>query len=131
LVDDRFLLPVPRRHATVADELCAGGVSGCVRGEKEDEVRVVTVENDKNFDTRHSSEEVAKNLSRHGIKVTLETVNAAGRPVGEVLRTAAVACKTDLLVMGAYGHSRLREFILGGATQSLLSAAPLPVLFSH
>lgn len=99
--------------------------------EKADEVRVVTVENDKNFDTRHSSEEVAKNLSRHGIKVTLETVNAAGRPVGEVLRTAAVACKADLLVMGAYGHSRLREFILGGATQSLLSAAPLPVLFSH
>jgi nucleotide-binding universal stress UspA family protein len=37
----------------------------------------------------------------------------------------------DLLVMGAYGHSRLREFILGGATNSLLSKPPLPILFSH
>lgn len=95
------------------------------------DVRVVTVENEKTLDTKHSSEEVAKNLSRHGVRVTLETVDAAGRPIGEVLTSSAARCKADILVMGAYGHSRLREFILGGATQSLLSNPPLPIFFSH
>ncbi|MHC4048161.1 universal stress protein, partial [Bradyrhizobium sp. 23AC] len=41
------------------------------------------------------------------------------------------SCRADLLVMGAYGHSRFREFILGGATRSILTRPPIPVLFSH
>ncbi|WPO40284.1 universal stress protein [Tardiphaga sp. 42S5] len=99
--------------------------------EKAKDVRVVTVQNEKEIDTKRSSEEVAKNLSRHGISVTLENVDAAGRPIGEVLKASAASCGADLLVMGAYGHSRFREFILGGATQSLLPDPPLPIMFSH
>ncbi|SNT43119.1 Nucleotide-binding universal stress protein, UspA family [Tardiphaga sp. OK246] len=99
--------------------------------EKAKDVRVVTVQNEKEIDTKRSSEEVAKNLSRHGITVTLEDVDAAGRSIGEVLKASAASCDADLLVMGAYGHSRFREFILGGATQSLLSDPPLPIMFSH
>jgi nucleotide-binding universal stress UspA family protein len=95
------------------------------------EVRIVTVANEKVLDTKHSGEELAKNLSRHGIDVILENVDAAGRSIGEVLETHAASCSADLLVMGAYGHSRLREFILGGATKSLLSKPPIPILFSH
>ena len=94
-------------------------------------VRVVTVFNEKALDTRHSAEEVAKNLSRHGIDVIVDTVDAAARPIGEVLESHAASCGADVLVMGAYGHSRLREFILGGATRSLLARPPLPILFSH
>ena len=99
--------------------------------EKANRVRIVTVANEKVFDTKHSGEELAKNLSRHGIDVVLDNVDAAGRSIGEVLETHAASWSADILVMGAYGHSRLREFILGGATKRMLSTPPLPILFSH
>jgi len=99
--------------------------------EKAKRVRIVTVMNEKAIDSKHSSEELAKNLSRHGIDVTLDRVDAAGHAIGEVLRKQTAACNADLLVMGAYGHSRFREWVLGGATQGILSQPPLPVLFSH
>jgi nucleotide-binding universal stress UspA family protein len=99
--------------------------------ERARKVRVVTVTNEKSLDTKHSAEDLAKNLTRHGIDVVLDKVDANGRPIGEVLETYTLSHQVDVLVMGAYGHSRWREFILGGATKSLLSKPPLPILFSH
>jgi nucleotide-binding universal stress UspA family protein len=99
--------------------------------EKAREVRIVTVTNEKIFDSKHSAEELAKNLSRHGIDVVLDKVDAAGRAIGEVLEAHVASCNADILVMGAYGHSRFREFILGAATKSMLSKPPIPILFSH
>ena len=99
--------------------------------EKAKRVRVVTVTNEKVIDTKHSSEELAKNLARHGIDVILDKVDAAGRSIGDALNREVASYNADLLVMGAYGHSRFREFILGGATKSMLSNPPLPILFSH
>jgi nucleotide-binding universal stress UspA family protein len=99
--------------------------------ERAKRVRVVSVLNEKHLDRKHSAEELSKNLSRHGIDVVLDRVDAGGRPIGEVLEAYVTSHAADMLVMGAYGHSRLREFVLGGATQSLLSKPPLPVLFSH
>lgn len=99
--------------------------------EKAKRVRVVTVLNEKRLDRKHSAEELSKNLSRHGIDVVLDGVDAQGRPIGAVLEAYVASHGVDLLVMGAYGHSRLREFVLGGATNSLLSKPPLPILFSH
>ena len=61
----------------------------------------------------------------------LDRVDARGRAIGAVLEAYVASHEADLLVMGAYGHSRLREFVLGGATNSLLSKPPLPILFSH
>ncbi len=95
------------------------------------QVRIVTVLNEKRLDFKHSAEELAKNLARHGIDIVLDRVDAGGRPIGAVLETYVASHDPDLLVMGAYGHSRLREFVLGGATDSLLSKPPLPILFSH
>jgi nucleotide-binding universal stress UspA family protein len=94
-------------------------------------VRVVTVLNEKHLDRKHSAEELSKNLSRHGIDVMLDRVDAGGRAIGDVLGEYVASHAADLLVMGAYGHSRLREFVLGGATRSLLSKPSLPILFSH
>ncbi len=94
-------------------------------------IRIVTVLNEKRLDSQHSAEELAKNLSRHGVDVVLDRVDAQGRPIGGVLESYVASHALDLLVMGAYGHSRLREFVLGGATDSLLSKPPLPTLFSH
>lgn len=99
--------------------------------EKAKKVRVVTVLNEKHLDNKHSAEELSKNLSRHGIDVILDRVDARGRPIGGVLEAYVASHGVNVLVMGAYGHSRLREFVLGGATNSLLSKPPLPILFSH
>lgn len=99
--------------------------------EKAKKVRVVTVLNEKHLDHKHSAEELSKNLSRHGIDIVLDRIDAKGRAIGEVLEAYVASHAPDMLVMGAYGHSRLREFVLGGATKSLLSKPPLPILFSH
>ena len=58
-------------------------------------------------------------------------VDAAGRAAGEVLLEQAEKSKADLLVMGGYGHSRLVEFLFGGATQHVRSHATIPVLMAH
>ena len=99
--------------------------------EKAKKVRVLTVLNEKHLDNKHAAEGLSKNLSRHGIDVVLDRVDAKGRRIGEVLEAYVASHASDMLVMGAYGHSRLREFVLGGATKSLLSKPPLPILFSH
>ena len=99
--------------------------------ERAKKVRVVTVTREKALDTKHSAEELAKNLARHGIDVVLDMVDTKGSAIGDVLESYTRSHRVDLLVMGAYGHSRLREFVLGGATRSLLSKPPLPILFSH
>lgn len=94
-------------------------------------VRVVTISNEKTITTKRSGAELARHLACHGVQVVLEDENADGRSVGQVLEKYAAANKLDLLVMGAYGHSRIRDFILGGATKSIMAMPPLPVLLSH
>ena len=99
--------------------------------QKAKKVHVLTVSNDKDFDMKQSASELSKNLARHGVDTVLDVVDRAGRDIGNVIASYARSCDADLLVMGAYGHSRLRELVLGGATRSILSAPELPVLMSH
>jgi len=94
-------------------------------------VHIVTVTNEKRIDTKRSGPELAKHLARHDVEVILDTVDAAGRSIGEALQYSAKSHDSDLLVMGAFGHSRLREFVLGGATLSMMSRPPLPIFLSH
>jgi nucleotide-binding universal stress UspA family protein len=75
--------------------------------------------------------ELAETLARHGIDATVEPISTGGREAGETLLTAVADSGAELLVMGAYGHSRLSEMILGGATRSVLEGMKCPVLFSH
>jgi nucleotide-binding universal stress UspA family protein len=75
-----------------------------------------------------------RTLGRHGIAATVETMDhgaVSGRARGSALLDYTHDTGADLLVMGAYGHSRLREMILGGATRDVLSAAGIPVLMAH
>ena len=95
------------------------------------QVRIVTVVNEKALGSKRSGEELAKNLARHGIDVVLDNVDAKGDTIGAVLESWTSSQGADMLVMGAYGHSRLREFVLGGATRSMLSKPSLPILLSH
>ena len=72
-----------------------------------------------------------RHLARHGVHATADEVDAAGRPTGEVLHDDAARHGADLLVMGAYGHPRLREVVFGGATRGLLGRLPLPLFLSR
>ena len=75
--------------------------------------------------------EIAEALSRHDINVAVEPIVTGGRGAGEALLTKVADSGADLLVMGAYGHSRLTELILGGATRTVLEDMRCPVFFSH
>jgi nucleotide-binding universal stress UspA family protein len=69
-------------------------------------------------------------LERHQVPARPERVDGTDGRAGEILLAQAAAHGADLLIMGAYGHTRLREFVFGGATHHVLNHAPLPVLFS-
>lgn len=75
--------------------------------------------------------DVGQHLARHGIKVEVRRVQRADVDVGNTILSYAADNGTDFLVMGGYGHSRLRQFILGGVTRSMLQSMTVPVLMSH
>ena len=75
--------------------------------------------------------DIALYLARHGVKVTVSRVDAPDLDVGNQLLSRAFDLSADLIVMGAWGHSRLRELILGGVTRTLLESMTVPVLMAH
>lgn len=95
------------------------------------EVRVMTILNEKPNVTPGLAADLCRNLAAHGVAAIVDEVDAGGAPIGMVIGEHVAVQQADLLVMGAFGHSRLREFVLGGATQSLVNEPPVPVLFSH
>ena len=70
-------------------------------------------------------------LARHGITVEVRRIEAQGIDIANALLSELASQSADLLVMGAYGHSRLREFMLGGVTRTILADMTVPVLMSH
>jgi nucleotide-binding universal stress UspA family protein len=90
-----------------------------------------------NEDVKHpcacldSYESVANSLRVHGAHVECHYVLPAGRSVPDAILESARAIGADLLVMGAYGHSRLREFVFGGFTQRVLHGTEIPVFLFH
>ncbi len=74
--------------------------------------------------------EIAATLARHGVKVSVNELQASDSAAGEEIARRA-AEQSELLVMGAYGRSRFSEFILGGVTRHMLKSMTIPVLFSH
>jgi nucleotide-binding universal stress UspA family protein len=75
--------------------------------------------------------DVAAWLSRHGAKVTVQREAAADAEVGGLILSRAADHGADLIVMGVYGHSRMREWVLGGVSRSLLESSNLPLLIAH
>lgn len=75
--------------------------------------------------------DIALHLARHGVKAQIERTPSADVPVGEVLLSRAADLGIDLIIMGAYGHSRARELLLGGVTRTILASMTVPVLMSH
>ena len=70
-------------------------------------------------------------LTRHGVKVTVSQYEARDIDVGNLLLSRAFDFSADMIVMGAWGHSRLQELVMGGVTRTLLQSMTVPVLMSH
>jgi nucleotide-binding universal stress UspA family protein len=75
--------------------------------------------------------DVASQLARHGVKVNVDRQRVSEIDVGNLILANADDRDSDLIVMGGYGHSRVRERVLGGATRALLDVMIVPVLMSH
>lgn len=76
-------------------------------------------------------EDLAAYLLRHGVKAEVHNVDGLGRTVARALLDEAIAVDADVLALGAYGHSRAREFYFGGVTRDLLAASSIPLLMAH
>ncbi len=96
-------------------------------------VTVLSVNPDvsNNGDRRDPGADISLHLARHGVKVTAARTVARKTSIGDVILADIADNSIDLLVMGAYGHSRLRELVLGGVTRHLLEHMTVPVLMSH
>jgi nucleotide-binding universal stress UspA family protein len=94
-----------------------------------EETTVVTV--DAGTEVVNSASQLAAALSRHGANASVSELSSSGRPVADVIAAQVHMSAADLLVMGAYGHSRLREFLFGGVTKSLLEAMPVATFMSR
>ena len=75
--------------------------------------------------------DLGQHLARHGLKVDVKRITSPDIDVPSTILSHAADSSADMIVMGGYGHSRLREFVLGGATRGLLEAMTVPVLMSH
>lgn len=75
--------------------------------------------------------DVAMWLAQHGVKVTVLRETAPDADVGKVIGSRAADHGIDLIVMGVYGHSRVREWVMGGASRTMLNAMTVPILMSH
>ena len=93
------------------------------------DVHILTVEEDKDHDLPQLA--ASEYLSYHGIKSEIHSPPAGKGPVEETLLAAAEKVNADYMVMGAYGHSRAREFLFGGVTRSLFKDCPIPLVVSH
>lgn len=93
-------------------------------------VTVTEVNPDLAGGRRVAGGDIAKYLARHGVAVTVSPVVAPDMDAGSLLLARAADIEADLIVMGAYGHSRLREAVLGGATRYILDHLDIPVLMA-
>ncbi len=95
------------------------------------DVRILQVVEEGKPAGEKPAEQLVRYLGVHGIAARPHLEHSAGRDVGKVIGAYLESEGVDLLVMGAYGHSKLREFVLGGVTRSMLAHPPVPMILSH
>ena len=96
-------------------------------------VEVLVVDHQRHT-TSHGQEpgaDIARHLARHGAHVEVRRPSSSGEDVGHILLSQAAAFGADLVVMGAYGHSDLSEWVFGSVTRTVFREASLPVLMSR
>jgi nucleotide-binding universal stress UspA family protein len=95
------------------------------------QVDIVTVVGSNAARGTVSGADIGRHLARHGLKAEVHQIYASDIDVTSALLSFAADRDSQLIVMGGYGHSRLREFVLGGATQGLLHSMTVPTLMAH
>jgi|SRR6185437_1264406 nucleotide-binding universal stress UspA family protein len=98
---------------------------------KAKQVDVVMVSRKAEESDEVAGADLGQHLARHGLKVDLKRMISPDTDVAAIVLSYAADSSADMIVMGGYGHSRLREFVLGGATRGILSAMTVPTLLSH
>jgi len=94
-------------------------------------VEVVIIANERGKQDEIAGADMGQHLARHGLKVDVKRTVSGDIDVADALLSHAADSGADFIVMGGYGHSRLREFVLGGVTRSILRSMTAPVLMSH
>jgi len=94
-------------------------------------VEVVIVTGERGKSEELTGADIAKHLARHGLNVEINRIVASDIDVANIILSRAADADADFIVMGGYGHSRLREFILGGTTREILASMTIPTLMSH
>jgi nucleotide-binding universal stress UspA family protein len=94
-------------------------------------IDIVAVSGERGKGSELVGTNMARHLARHGLTVELKRVSAGNADIPGAIRAHAAETGVDFMVMGGYGHSRLREFILGGVTRTILTSSTIPVLMSH
>ena len=96
-----------------------------------DQVEVVMVDPRRTKDATAPGFALMAMLTRQGVNAILTPISKTADSVSETLRQKALEMGADMIVMGAYGHSRFRERLLGGATREMLKQANVPVMMTH
>ena len=94
-------------------------------------ISVLTVRDEKKLGDETIAETLAVALQRRGYQARAVTLALEGRTIATALQERALAEGAGILAMGGFGHSRLRDFVLGGATRGVMEAVRLPVLLAH
>jgi len=96
--------------------------------ERAGRIEVVIVTNER---SKIERADIGAHLARHGLNAKIKRMPPGDIDVADVLLSYAADEGVDFIVMGGYGHARLREFVLGGVTRSMLRTMTVPVLMSH
>lgn len=96
-----------------------------------DKVIILLIDPRNDGDPEGPGGRVATWLARHGVKAIVKRDTAGGSDIGGVILSRAADQDADLVVMGLYGHSRMREWVLGGASRTLLASMTVPLLVAH
>jgi nucleotide-binding universal stress UspA family protein len=99
--------------------------------QRSDQVEVVIVANERGKQDEIPGADIGQHLARHELKVDVKRIAGGDIDVADALLSHVADSGADFMVMGGYGHSRLREFVLGGVTYNILRAMTVPVLMSH
>lgn len=94
-------------------------------------ISILTVVDEKPLKENSLGEKLASRLRDSGLNAEAIEIKAQACPIAATLQQTAIEKEAQLLVMGGYGHSRLRDFVLGGATEGILSNLLMPALISH
>ncbi len=99
--------------------------------EKARRVEIVIITNERGKQDEIEGADMGQHLARHGLKVDVHRIAGGNIDVADALLSHSADSGTDFIVMGGFGHSRLREFVLGGVTHSILRSMTVPALMSH